>query len=295
MGPLNTPARTALFIGVWVALAGPGSATATAGDASAAAAPVPAASAPLHVEGPHYTIGAGDILRVRVYEEPRLSGSYTVSQDGRIDLPWIGKVNVTGLGVDQIAELVETRYAEGYLVSPQVVVDIETFGSKPVQILGNIQKPGTYYLRGQTDLIGLLAQAGGIADQDQLSTYEVQIKRARGDGVEPIAVSVDRLMHLGEGNVRIEAGDLVHITRGRVVFVSGEVTKPGAVAWREGLTVSAVVAAAGGAAQTANLRKVLILRGDERLTVSVRDIQRGRAPDVPIRADDQIIVDESAF
>lgn len=266
----------------------------TPNDGSAAAAPLPLPD-PSPMVTPAYTVGAGDTIRVRVYEEDRLNGVYAVGQDGRVDLPWIGKVSVTGLGPEQIAELVESRYADGYLVSPQVVVDVEAYGSKPVQLLGNIKNPGTYYLEGSTDLIGILAEAGGVAKDDQLSTYEIHIKRARTDAVAPVTLSLDRLMHLGEGNLKVESGDVIHITRGRVVYVSGEVVRPGAVAWKEGLTLSQVLAAAGGPARTANLRNVLLIRGDQRIKASIRDIQRGRADDIVIRADDQVIIDESAF
>ena len=216
----------------------------TPNDGAAAAAPLPLPD-PAPMVTPAYTVGAGDTIRVRVYEEDRLNGVYAVTQDGRVDLPWIGKVSVTGLGPEQIAELVESRYADGYLVSPQVVVDVEAYGSKPVQLLGNIKNPGTYYLEGSTDLIGILAEAGGVAKNDQLSTYEIHIKRARTDAVAPVTLSLDRLMHLGEGNLKVESGDVIHITRGRVVYVSGEVVRPGAVAWKEGLTLSQVLAAAG--------------------------------------------------
>ncbi len=281
----------ALVLGV---LLGSTAIGATPNDGTAAAAPLPLPE-PAPVVTPAYTVGAGDTIRMRVYEEERLNGSYAVTQDGRVDLPWIGKVSVTGLGPEQIADLVESRYADGYLVSPQIVVDVEAYGSKPVQLLGNIKNPGTYYLHGSTDLIGILAEAGGVGRDDQLSTYEIHIKRARTDSVAPVSLSLDRLMHLGEGNLKVESGDVIHITRGRVVYVSGDVVRPGAIAWKEGLTLSQVLAAAGGPARTANLRNVLLIRGDQRIKASIRDIQRGRADDIVIRADDQVIIDESAF
>ena len=265
------------------------------GDGTAAAAPLPPPADPMPIVRPTYTVGAGDSIKVRVYEEERLSGSYTVTPDGRVDLPWIGKVNVAGLGAQQISDLVESRYADGFLVSPQVVVQVDAYGSQPVQILGNIKKPGTYYLRGDTELVDLLAQAGGIAEDDQLSTYEVKVKRAHTANTEPLVVNLDRLMHLGEGNLAVESGDVIHITRGRVVFVSGQVTKPGPVAWREGLTITQLLSAAGGSQRTANLRKALVLRGEQRIVVSIRDIQRGRIADFDIRPEDQVIIEESAF
>jgi len=265
------------------------------GDGTAAAAPLPRPDEPIPFVHPTYSVGPGDTIQVRVYEEERLSGSYPITPDGRVDLPWVGKVNVAGLGAQQIADLVESRYADGFLVSPQVVVQVDGYGSQPVQILGNIQKPGTYYLRGETDIINLLAQAGGIAEDDQLSTYEVKIKRAHTALDAPLVVNLDRLMHLGEGNVPVASGDVIHITRGRVVFVSGQVTKPGPVAYREGLTITQVLSEAGGPQRTANMRKALILRGEQRITVSIRDIQRGRVTDFEIKPEDQVIIEESAF
>ncbi len=271
------------------------SAFASTDDAAAAAAPLPPPPEAAPIVTPTYTVGAGDSIKLRVYEEDRLNGTYIVSPDGRVDLPWVGKVSVTGLAPEQIADLVESRYADGYLVSPQVVVEVEAYGSKPVQLLGNIKNPGTYFLEGPTDLVGLLARAGGLAKDDQLSTYEVQIKRARTEAVAPVSLSLDRLMHLGEGNVKVESGDVIHITRGRIVYVSGQVVRPGAVAYKEGLTLTQVLAAAGGPARTANLRKVLLIRGEQRLKVSIQDIQRGRANDIKIQPDDQVIIEESAF
>ena len=294
MRPLHRPFFG--LVSLFVFLSAPALASDDAvGDGTAAAAPLPPPSEPMPVVRPTYTVGPGDSIRVRVYEEERLSGSYSVTPDGRVDLPWVGKVNVAGLGAQQIADLVESRYADGFLVSPQVVVQVDSYGSQPVQLLGNIKKPGTYFLRGETDLVDLLAQAGGVAEDDQLSTYEVKIKRAHTANEAPLVVSLDRLMHLGEGNLGIEAGDVVHITRGRVVFVSGQVTQPGPVAWREGLTITQLLSAAGGPQRTANLRKALVLRGDQRIHISIRDIQRGRVADFTILPEDQVIIEESAF
>ena len=231
----------------------------------------------------------GDTIRVRVYEEDRLNGVYAVAQDGRVDLPWIGKVSVTGLGPEQIAELVESRYADGYLVSPQVVVDVEAYGSKPVQLLGNIKNPGTYYLEGSTDLIQSSPRPGVSP-----KTTSCPPTRSTSSGPAPMpwrrSPSPDSGAP-GEDGLKVVRRWLSAWSSGVRL---GEVVRPGAVAWKEGLTLSRcwplrVVRHA------ANLRNVLLIQGDQRIKASIRDIQRGRADDIVIRADDQVIIDESAF
>jgi protein involved in polysaccharide export with SLBB domain len=91
----------------------------------------------------------------------------------------------------------------------------------------------------------------------------------------------------------VQSGDVVVVTKGRVVFVSGQVTRPGELPWREGLTVTQALAAAGGPAASARLRRAWLLRGEERIAIDIKAILRGKAPDLKIHAEDQLILDES--
>ena len=75
----------------------------------------------------------------------------------------------------------------------------------------------------------------------------------------------------------------------------GQVNKPGQVPFRDDLTVSTCIAAAGGALETASLGRVVIMRGDERITVNVRRILSGKDEDVPVRSGDRVFVSESVF
>ncbi len=240
-----------------------------------------------------YTVGAGDVLSVKVYGEDRLTGDYVVGPKGQLELPWIGRVPVSTQTTDQIAETLIARYGDGYLVSPEIVVEVKEFGSRPVQVLGAVDRQGTYHLRGDARLISVIAEAGGVKVDGDLATYEVQVKRPRLGTVEPITVSLDRLMNLGEGNIRVEAGDVINIGRGKVVFISGQVAKPGAVPWRDGVTLTQAVAATGGASKLANLRRVVLLRGEQRIEINLKNIHRGRESDVKLKPGDQVIIDES--
>lgn len=109
------------------------------------------------------SLGAGDHLEVRVYEEKELSGKFRVDDDGTIDYPFLGAIKVEGLRPTQVSQLITGQLVEkGYLKHPQVSVLVESYGSKRVVLLGAVAKPGTYPLASGMTLVQLLSMAGGF-------------------------------------------------------------------------------------------------------------------------------------
>ncbi len=238
-----------------------------------------------------YPIGARDTLAVEVYDEKSLSGTFVVDDGGTVDLPLLGRVHVTGMTLPEIDELLTRMLGREYLVNPQVTVRISSFGSKPVQILGGVGKPGTYYLAGPTTLLDVLTLAGGIKDT---AAVEIRVQRPSLGG-EPMVTSLDGLVAYGRGNVALEAGDIIYVPPGPVIYVSGEVGKPGTVPFQEGLLVMEAINRAGGANDQANLRKVYLLREGERTRINAKNVLKGRAADTEVRPDDHVYVSESVF
>jgi len=245
------------------------------------------------VAAPGYRVGPGDVLSVQVYNEKDLSGAYAVGQSGDVDLPLVGIFRVDGQDVEEIAASLTTKLASDFLVDPQVTVRVETFASRKVNVVGAVRKPGVIPLTGPTTLLDILSEAGGVVAER--SSQEVQVKRARTGEIEPLVVNLERLLSAGEGNVTLEAGDVVYVPEGAFVFVSGQVGKPGQVPWRDGLTVTQAMVAAGGPVRTANLRKAYILREGGRIEINLRRVMKGKDADVPIQQGDQLFVDESVF
>jgi len=241
-----------------------------------------------------YKVGPGDVLRVAVYMEADLSGSYPVSARGYLELPLVGEIEVAGLDTDEIARRLTGTLANGFLLKPQVTVQVEKYLSQAVQVLGAVRKPGQYYLRGTTMLLDLLSEAGGV--YLERSSSEVQVKRARTGEIEPFVLNLDQLLASGEGNIEVRAGDIVYVPENRVVYVMGLVGKPGPINWQDGLTVTQAISAAGGPEKTAKLQKVKILReGGHTIEVNVKRILKGRDVDIPVQAGDKIILEESPF
>lgn len=235
-----------------------------------------------------YQVGPGDTLTVQVYGEPTLSGAFPVSQGGDLDVPLLGAVHVDGLTAAEVGTLLRSRLSPGYLVNPNVTVYVSTFASKPVQVLGAVQKPGVYYLHGPTNVLQILSEAGGVVRE---GVNEVRVTRG---GDNAVVIPYDQLLAQGSDEWKLQSGDVVFVPQS-LVTVMGSVGKPGEIAFREGLTVSRAIAAAGGALATANLGHVYILRGDVRTRVNVRKVLAGDAADVLVQPGDRVVVDESTF
>jgi polysaccharide export outer membrane protein len=122
------------------------------------AAPV-APGAPAQTSG-DYQLGVADELRVTVFNEPNLSGKFTVNSNGMLSLPLIGEVRAAGTTVDQLRTAITDRLADGYLLHPRVSLEVLSF--RPFYILGEVNKPGKYpYSTGLT-VLNAVATAEGF-------------------------------------------------------------------------------------------------------------------------------------
>jgi polysaccharide export outer membrane protein len=237
-----------------------------------------------------YRIGPGDVIAIQVYGEASLTGEYPVSSSGELDFPLIGVIGIDGLTTSEVSALLRDRLTQGYLNKPHITVSVSTYASQPVQVLGAVAKPGLYYLQGPTTVLQILSIAGGVENE---GVNEIRVTRG-GDNGEIIALPYERLLTLGANATPLEAGDVVFVPQS-LVSVMGSVSKPGEITFREGLTLSRSIAAVGGALPTANLRKVYVLRGDQRIQVNVRRILDGKESDFPLLAGDQVFVNQSVF
>ena len=237
-----------------------------------------------------YKVGARDELEVKVYEEPDLTGRFRVTDDGSIDFPLVGRLPVSGLSADEIDQLLTDRLGTRYLVDPHVDVKVAEYASQTVQVLGAVKAPGSYPLTGRTTVTQLLAMAGGPTAE---AASEVRIQQADGEG-EPVTMSLDRVLH-GTGVPSIKAGEVLFVPQGQFVYVSGQVKKAGAVAYHEGMTVMQALSKVGGPERAAKLKEAYVLRDGARITVNVRRVMKGRAPDLVLLPDDQLYLDESVF
>ncbi len=106
-----------------------------------------------------YTLGAGDKLRITVYNEPDLSGEYEVSGEGNVSVPLIGQIKVIGQTTAEVQALLTQKYGKDYLVNPNISIEVTNY--RPFFIIGEVNHPGGYpYVSGMT-IINAVALAGG--------------------------------------------------------------------------------------------------------------------------------------
>lgn len=133
-----------------------------------------------------YTMGPGDKLRINVFRHEDLSGDFTLDGAGKFAMPLVGEIDALGLTTTELQQRIEQKYAKGYLVDPQVSIQVTNY--RPFYILGEVNKPGQYeYVNGMT-MLNAVALAGGFtyrAAQDS-----VTVKRG-GANAAPVTVAAD--------------------------------------------------------------------------------------------------------
>ena len=245
--------------------------------------------------GQEYAVGDGDLLKITVYNSPDLTSEVRVSGEGKITVPLIGEVFVNEMTATAIGKKLADLFANGYIKHPQVSVFITEYKSKKVTTLGEFNKPGLIEMRGNSTLMEVISNAGGITANAGETLF---IQRNAVKGVEnrkdDIIISID-LIKLLEGkdmsaNVPVLDGDSIYIPKAAFVYVSGEVKSPGAYKITKGLTVLRSITLAGGLTIKANPNKTEIVRKtgntEEKIRVNMDDL---------IKPDDIIVVPESFF
>ena len=189
-----------------------------------------------------YLLGAGDMLKITVYNNADLSLETKVSEAGTISYPLIGDVQVVGLSVSaaekKLAKLLDTG---GFVKKPQINILVTLYQSKMISVLGSVLKPGRYSLDRATNLADMLALVGGAtADGSDLVT----IIGKKGKNEYDLHNIVDK----GESaqNIPLEGGEIVYV-HARDVAVMGQVNRPGKYAVTGGVrTLSDFLSVAGG-------------------------------------------------
>jgi polysaccharide export outer membrane protein len=256
-----------------------------------------------------YRVGPRDVLDVVIWGQPDLSQRYTVTGDGFIDFPMIGRVKVEDLTTTEIAQRLHQRLDKDYLVNPQIRVSVAEYLAKKVFVLGEAEKPGSYVLTGPLTLWEILSQAGGLSKLagNQLILIRPQNKTAPGQTNAGRENSI-RHFNIGkiqagemEENIPLQNGDTILIPRAQGFFVLGEVKNPGAYKLEQETTVLEGITLAGGFTNLAAPGRTRIIRttpkGEEIIQVDMNEIikQGRRDKAIRLRENDVIVVPESFF
>jgi polysaccharide export outer membrane protein len=246
-----------------------------------------------------YSVGPEDLIEVTLYDiantagEPRMVMA-RVSNSGFITLPYIGKVQAAGFGPLGLEEELREAYLK-FIHDPQITVFVREYRSFRVSVVGNVKQPGVLELRGRKTLLEALALAGGLSDDAGRS---VRLSRATPEDVQSVVINLDQLAQSGDLrlNPSLIPGDVINVPRAGTFYVEGMVKKPGAYALLGDTSVSQALATAGGVEETmARAAGTVIYRKDAtgqwgEIPIDLSGIGSGKVPDVPVLADDVVVV-----
>ena len=258
--------------------------TAPAAQAQAAAA----AAAP----AAEYRLGAGDVIRISVYQNPDLGLETRVSENGVISFPLLGTVRVGGLSVTQAEKLIADGLKSGNFVKlPQVTIVVMQVKGNQASVLGYVNRPGRYPLEvADTRLTDLLANAGGVAT----SGAEILVLSGTRAG-QPYRVEIDLPSVFAPGgrgqDIVVQNGDVLWVDRAPLVYIYGEVQRPGAMRLERGMTLMQSLASGGGLTQRGTEKGIRVHRKGADGKVQI--LQPGM--DEALKDGDVVYVRESLF
>ena len=250
-----------------------------------------------------YALGPKDLLEIRVLELPEMNVERRVSDSGALDLPLLGELPVSGMTAPEVRAKIEQLVTEKYVNRANVSVIVKEFTNKPVSVLGAVLRPGTLPISGQWTLMKAITAAGGLSEKAGSKIYV--LRRSDNGLSDTLEISTQDLFESATPlwNIPIQPADVINVVPRTVVtvFCLGEVKTPGALQFdsEDRLTLMSVIARAGGLSDRASKSIRIKRRGpdgkDIEKTADFGRILSGKDPDIPIQANDIVVVKESFF
>lgn len=263
-----------------------------------------------------YEIGPLDVLEIQVFGVEEFSGSFPVSETGEVALPLLSPIAVAGNTVRELEELLESRLRETYVRDPHVTVKVSEMRSHGVSVIGAVRQPGVYQISGERTLLEVLAMAEGLTEEAGNSVLLVRPNTSAGGGPaggvgsgegaasdivpasdSPVApggaeqvveVDLGALLESGrvEENLMVRPGDIVQVRPAGLVYVVGEVNRPGGypVPPGEPMTLLQALAMSQGLTSLAQAGS----------TVIVREHEDGTREEIPVDLDEVLEGSETA-
>jgi polysaccharide export outer membrane protein len=243
-------------------------------------------------------IGPGDFLDIAEYHTPEFHSTVRVSVAGTVTLPLIGEVKLAGMDEQAAARAIEAALlAKGMLLHPLVSVLVTIYAGQDVSVLGEVTRPGVYPFTVHHRLLDLLSAAAGLSPN---AGRLVNIFHQSNSKI-PHAVVLDPsgTDTSSDHNPELSPGDTVQVSRAGLVYVVGDVIRPGGfpVDPVQGLTVVQALSLAWGPSQNAAVGKALLIReqkgGRAMIALNLHRMMRGQDPDQPIQDRDILYVPDS--
>lgn len=214
-----------------------------------------------HLTRSAYKIGPGDVLRVSVEGQPKLTKEVMVAANGAFDYPLIGEVHARDLTMGELEHVLQRRLASDFLVKSKLKTSVVKYRTQHIYVLGAVRTAGVQVLESngqEPNIMDLIARAGGLTDdagwialvlQQTPSDIHPHSSHTGAHGQGPVAMRLD-LEKIMTGRsapaIHLSSGDVIFIVERGHYFVVGGVRVPGQYRVERDTTVLKAVARAGG-------------------------------------------------
>jgi polysaccharide biosynthesis/export protein len=252
-------------------------------------------TAPLLAQNESLLIGPGDDVNVEVFDTPDLDQNSRVTDAGEFPLMLGGTVRLASLTPAEAARTIEAALIRSHVMYyPRVLVTVTSYATQTVTVFGQVAKPGTYSIDTPRSVVDVLGLAGGLTD---LADRHVTIERHTSHRQISYYVS-NRADDLLDQKVMVNPGDKVLVPKAGIIYVLGDVARPGGYPMTNNdgtLTVLQAVATAGGTASSAAPNSSRLIRrtavgGYQSDPIPFSAMQKGKKPDMQLQAGDIVYV-----
>jgi polysaccharide export outer membrane protein len=224
-----------------------------------------------------YEVGPEDILHIVVLGQPELSGDFSIDRDGVLNFPILGKVKAAGMAPAALERKLATLLSEGYLKRPQVSLSVKDYRSHRVFVTGEVSKPGSIPLKGDQSLRSLLGELGNLGAEASNEVVVLRPPKGSAEADQPYALPTgdaanastaeifrfnvkEVLSGAPDQNMLLLPGDTVHFPRAAMVYIMGQVARPGPFRLQEQTVVLQALALAGGITERGSTKRIKIVR-----------------------------------
>ena len=241
---------------------------------------------------PDYPLGAGDAIRIQVFQNPDLTIETRVSENGSITYPLIGAVDLGGLSI-AVAEqkIADALQKGGFIQKPQVNIVLVANRGNQVAVLGQVNRPGRFPLEtASTRLSDMLANAGGasVNGDDVAIVSGVRNGQPFRKQINIPSIFLDEKL---QDDIVLQGGDLVYVHRAPVFYIYGETQRPGSFRIERDMTIMQALAQGGGPTARGSEKRLRLSRKSADGTIKQIEPQLTD----PVLPDDVIYVKESLF
>lgn len=246
--------------------------------------PPPASSASAITTGSprSYVLGPDDLLEVGLIGRTDFGGRARVQGDGTVQLPLVGKIRAADRTTNELAdEIRKALRAGGYYADPVVTVEIISYSSRYLIVLGSVANPGLIPMDRPYRVSEILARVGGV--RETAADYALVVSQ---DGMEQRLNITEMATSGGTKDPYLKAGDKIFVPTAPTFFIYGKVNAPGEFVLRNDTTLRMAIAKGGGLAEAGSDKKVTVTRNGKKAKLSLDD---------KVASGDVIVVGERLF